>query len=235
LRIAATADVHAGVGAGERLSILTGNAGRDADVLVIGGDLTNHGLPEEIEVLLGALDACSIPVIATLGNHDHESGAADELSRMLTGSGIHVLDRSGVVIGGVGFVGVKGFCGGFDRHEVNSFGEAALKSFVAESVMEAEALKNGLRDLETGRRIAVLHYAPVTATLRGEPPELHAFLGASRLGHALDEGRTTLAVHGHAHHGSFAGRTPGGVPVFNVSLPVLKKEGLEQPYHVLEV
>ena len=236
LKIAATADVHAGgVEDLERLQTLAQNAAREADVLAIGGDLTNHGHLEELEVLLKALDDCPIPVVTTLGNHDHESGNAHELSLLLAESRIHLLDRSSIVIDGVGFSGVKGFCGGFDQTMANSFGEDLFKAWVTEGILEAEALKNELRGLETKRRVAVLHYAPIRATIESEPPEIHAFLGTSRLGSALDEGGATVAFHGHAHKGPFEGKTPGGVPVYNVSVPVLEHERFEHSYRIVEV
>jgi uncharacterized protein len=235
LRIAATADIHVRVGDEERLRTLVRDAARDADVLVIGGDLTDLGHLEQAEVVLEILGACPIPVVATLGNHDHESGNAAELTRLLEESTIHLLDRSSIVIDSVGFSGVKGFCGGFDQTIANSFGENLFKAWVTEGILEAEALKNELRGLETERRVAVLHYAPIRATVEGEPPEIHPFLGTSRLAHALDEGGASVAFHGHAHRGPFKGKTPGGVPVFNVSVPVLEEEGFERPYHVVEV
>jgi Icc-related predicted phosphoesterase len=235
LRIAATADIHACVGDAERLHALVTSAGRDADVLVLGGDLTDLGRLEQAEVLLEAFDDCPIPVVATLGNHDHESGNAKEISRLLVASKVQLLDRSSVVIDGVGFSGVKGFGGGFDRTIVNSFGEEIFKAFVTEGILEAEALKNELRNLGTERRVAVLHYAPVRATVEGESREIYAFLGTSRLGAALDDGGATVAFHGHAHSGSFEGKTPGGVPVFNVSVPVLEQEGFGKPYYVVEL
>jgi Icc-related predicted phosphoesterase len=235
LRIAATADIHAREGEAERLHDLVRNAACDADVLVLGGDLTDLGRLEQAEVLLEALDDCPIPVVATLGNHDYESGNAEEISRLLAASRVHLLDRSSVVIDGVGFSGVKGFGGGFGRTIVNSFGEEIFKAFVTEGILEAEALKNELRNLGTERRVAVLHYAPVRETVEGESPEIYAVLGTSRLGVALDEGGAMVAFHGHAHNGSFRGKTPGGVPVFNVSLPVLEQEGFGTPYYVIEV
>ena len=235
MKIAATADVHARVEEAERLHALVRGAARDADVLVMGGDLTDLGRIEQAEVLLEALDTCPIPIVATLGNHDHESGNAVEISRLFAESRVHLLDRSSVVIDGVGFSGVKGFCGGFDRNMANSFGEDLLKTFVAEGILEAEALKNELWGLKTERRVAVLHYAPIRTTVEGESPEIYAFLGTSRLGRALDEGGATVAFHGHAHNGHFKGKTPGGVPVFNVGLPVLEQEGFGQPYYVIEI
>ena len=235
MKIAATADIHARVEDGERLRGLVRDAAREADVLVIGGDLTDLGRFEQAEVLLEVLDACPIPVVVTLGNHDHESGNAAELSRLLAESPVHFLDRSSVVIDGVGFSGVKGFCGGFDQTAANSFGEDLFKAFVFEGIHEAEALKKELRGLQTERRVAVLHYAPIRATVEGESPEIHPFLGTSHLAHALDEGGASVAFHGHAHNGRFEGKTPGGVPVFNVSIPVLAHEGFKQPYYVIEV
>jgi Icc-related predicted phosphoesterase len=235
LRVAAAADIHAREGDDGRLHALVRDVAQDADVLVLGGDLTDLGRLEQTEVLLEAFDDCSIPVIATLGNHDYESGNAEEISRLLAESRVHLLDRSSVVIDGVGFSGVKGFGGGFDRTLINSFGEGIFKAFVSEGILESEALKNELRGLGTERRVAVLHYAPIRETVEGEPPEIYAFLGTSRLGAALDEGAAAVAFHGHAHNGAFKGETPGGVPVFNVSLPVLEQEGLEKPYYVVEV
>ena len=235
MRIAATADVHARVGDVERLRAIAEGAARDADVLVIGGDLTDLGQPEQAEVLIEALDGCPVPVVATLGNHDHESGGAAGISRLFEKSGVHLLHRASVVIDGVGFSGVKGFCGGFDRTLANAFGEDLFKDWVNEGVADAEALEGELRGLGTERRVAVLHYAPIRATVEGEPPEIHAFLGTSHLAHALDEGGATVAFHGHAHAGSFEGRTPGGVPVFNVSVPVLEQSEFGQPYHIVEV
>ncbi len=235
MRVAAAADIHAREGDAGRLHALVRDVAQDADVLVLGGDLTDLGRLEQAEVLLEAFDDCSIPVIATLGNHDYESGNAEEISRLLAESRVHLLDRSSVVIDGVGFSGVKGFGGGFDGTLINSFGEGIFKAFVSEGILESEALKNELRKLGTERRVAVLHYAPIRETVEGEPPEIYAFLGTSRLGAALDEGGAAVAFHGHAHNGAFKGETPGGVPVFNVSLPVLEQEGLEKPYHVVEV
>jgi Icc-related predicted phosphoesterase len=235
LNIAAVADVHTRVGDTERLRDLVRGAARDADVLVIGGDLTDIGRIEQAEAFLEVLDVCPIPVVATLGNHDHESGNTAEISRLLAKSNVHFLDRSSVVIGDVGFSGVKGSGGGFDRNAASFLGEDLFKAWVNEGVTEAKALKYELQGLETEQRVAVLHYAPIRATVEGEPLELYPFLGTSHLGKALDGGGATIAFHGHAHYGSFKGKTPGGVQVFNVSLPVLEYEGFENPYHVVQV
>lgn len=236
MRVAATADIHARDASDlERLRALAEGAARDADVLVIGGDLTDLGLPEQAEVLIEALEGCPIPIVATLGNHDHESGEADEVSRLISGAGVHLLQRGSVVLDGVGFSGVKGFCGGFDEAMANAFGEDHFKAWVNEGVEDAEALKVELRGLRAARHVAVLHYSPLRATVEGEPPEIHPFLGTSHLARALDEGSATVAFHGHAHNGSFRGMTPRGIPVFNVSIPVLEKSGFARPYYVYTV
>lgn len=199
------------------------------------GDLTDLGRPEQARVLAEALDGCPVPVVAVLGNHDHECGDAAEVSRLMEEAGVHMLDRSGVVLDGVGFAGVKGFCGGFLPHEASAFGEDAFKDWVAGGVREADALERELRGLGAEKSVAVLHYAPIRATVENEPAEIHAFLGTSRLGIALDRGGAAVAFHGHAHAGPFSGKTQGGVPVFNVSLPVLESSGHEKPYHLEEV
>ncbi len=222
------------MGDAKRLHTLLQGASREADVLVIGGDLTDLGQPQQAQVLIEVLDECRVPVVAILGNHDYESGGADALSQLFVEAGVYLLDHSSVVIDGVGFSGVKGFCGGFKGTAANAFGEDLFKAWVDEGILEAKALESELRELETERRVAVLHYSPIRATVEGEPPEIHAFLGTSHLAHALDGGGATLAFHGHAHHGSFRGKTPGGVPVFNVSVPVLEKEGFRRPYYVVE-
>jgi Icc-related predicted phosphoesterase len=224
IKIAATADVHARVGDTKRLHTLVQGASREADVLVIGGDLTDLGQPEQAEILIEVLDTCRVPIVAILGNHDYESGGADALSHLFVEAGVHLLNRSSVVIGGVGFSGVKGFCGGFEGAAADSFGEDLFKAWVDEGILEAKALKSELRGLGTERRVAVLHYSPIRATVEGEPPEIHAFLGTSHLARALDGGGAAVAFHGHAHQGSFRG-----------SEPVLEQEGFRRPYFVIEV
>lgn len=235
MRIAAAADVHARQGDEERIRAMFSGVSEIADVLVLAGDLTDHGRPAETEALLRGLHGVDVPVVTVLGNHDHEAGAVRDLVRMLQSSGIHCLDRTSVTIDGVGFAGVKGFGGGYEARIVKGFGEDALKAFVSESVIEAESLRGALLGLDTPKRVAVMHYSPTLATLQGEPPEIHAFLGTSRLAQAVDEGRAQLAIHGHAHHGAMLGKTPGGVPVHNVAIPVLKAAGHQRPYVILEV
>ncbi len=228
MRIAAIADIHAReTDDAQRVLDTVCRAAQDADVLVLAGDLTDHGRPAETEVLVRALHEVGIPIVAVLGNHDHEAGHASDILRMLASFGVHSLERSSVVIDGVGFAGAKGFGGGFGRAIVRGFGEDALKTFVSESVIEAEGLRAALKSLSTPSKVAVTHYSPIVETVLGEPVEIHTFLGTSRLANALEEGGAILALHGHAHHGSLEGMTTGGVPVYNVSLPVLRAAGLE--------
>ncbi len=234
MKIAAIADLHCRADSAGKIRPLLDGVEREADLLVIAGDLTDTGLPLEIEVLEKELDGLDLPVLTVLGNHDHESDQAEALVEMLRGIDIQVLDGTVCEVDEVGFVGTKGFCGGFDALTIQPFGERALKQFIQSGIDEALRLENALAKLACPRRIAVLHYAPVLATLTGEPPELHAFLGSSYLGSALDRQRVNLIVHGHAHHGSPYGETPAGIPVYNVSRFVQSRV---QPraYCILEV
>jgi Icc-related predicted phosphoesterase len=202
-----------------------------ADVLVLGGDLTNLGLPEEGEALLQALAAVPLPVVAVLGNHDHESGQAERLARLLRAGGIVLLDGDSWELGGVGFAGVKGFAAGFAPHRLSPFGEAAIKQFVDVAVGEAAALDHALAELDTRRRVVVLHYSPIMATLLGEPPEIYPFLGDSLLEEVIDRHGADVVVHGHAHEGTAEGVTDGGVRVLNVSRQVLGR-GRDGPTYV---
>ncbi|HEX2023007.1 MAG TPA: metallophosphoesterase [Candidatus Thermoplasmatota archaeon] len=235
MRVAACADLHARVGDEARIRALFQDVRDRADALVIAGDLTDHGRPEEAEALARALDGVGVPVMAVLGNHDHEAGVPDALLDMLASVGVHCLERGARAFGDVGVAGAKGFGGGFGARSVRSFGEAALKAFVAESHREAQALRTQLDGLPPGRRLAVTHYAPVRETVEGEPAEIHVFLGSSRLTEAIDGGGAVAAVHGHAHHGSPEGRTPRGARVLNVSLPVLRATGAKDAYVVLDL
>jgi len=237
MRVAAAADIHARVDGAETIARMFASVRDEADVLALGGDLTDHGSPTEVEALVNGLRQIGVPVLAVLGNHDHEGGMEKDILRILGSSGIHILDRRRptVVLEGVGFAGVKGFGGGFGARMVRGFGEDSVKAFVSASLVEAEALRQGLLSLDTPRKFALLHYSPVQDTVAGEPCDIWPFLGSGRLEQALDEGGASVAVHGHAHHGSRHGKTARGVPVHNVSLPVLRAAGVERPYVVLDV
>ena len=234
MRAAFVADVHARVEDAERIRGIFHGVASKAEALVLAGDLTDHGRPEEAEALVRGLDDVGLPVVAVLGNHDHEGSAMEDVVNVLEDAGVRCLQGTSMRVGDVGFAGAKGFAGGFGDLVVRGFGEDSLKAFVRASVAEAEALRNALRGLDAPVKVAVTHYAPVAETIAGEPVPIHPFLGTTRLASAIDEGGAVLAVHGHAHHGSLAGKTPGGVPVWNVSLPVLRAAG-RGPFLVLDV
>jgi Icc-related predicted phosphoesterase len=233
LKIAAMGDLHVKEDQNTSFRDLFGEISHAADVLVITGDLTDLGKPREAEILAEDLRACSVPVVAVLGNHDYESAAAEEVSQILRHAGVHLLDGQATEIDGVGFVGVKGFIGGFGRRMLGSFGEPAIKAMVAESVNEAIRLENAMRQVRTERVVVVLHYAPILETVAGEPPEIFPFLGSSRLAETIDRFRVSAVVHGHAHQGAYEGRTPGGARVYNVAAHVEKPTG--RPYALLEI
>ena len=236
IRIAAVADVHCSkTNQGSLLPIFAA-ASAMADVLLICGDLTDYGYPEEARNLVAELAPVAIPIIAVLGNHDYESGNADEVKKILTDARVQLLDGDSVEVLGVGFAGVKGFGGGFGRRTLEPWGEEATKAFVQEAVSEALKLESALARLRTPQRIAVLHYSPIEATVEGEPRELFPFLGSSRLEEPLNRYRVAAAFHGHAHRGAPEGRTSAGVPVYNVALPLLRRTLSEQlPLKIVEV
>lgn len=229
LRIAAVGDVHVTRGSQGQLAPLLAPLAGAADVLLLCGDLTDYGLPEEAQVLARELGNLHIPVLAVLGNHDFESGRADEVRAILREAGITVLDGEACEIRGVGFAGAKGFCGGFGRGTLGAWGERATKCFVQEANEEAQKLESALARLRTPRRVALLHYSPIVATVEGEPPEIYPFLGTSRLEGPLNRHPVDLVFHGHAHRGSLAGRTVGGTPVYNVALPLLRRSYPDGP------
>ena len=234
MRVAFAADVHARVDDADRIRGLFGDVAARADALVLPGDLTDHGRPEEAEALARGLDGVGVPVVAVLGNHDHECGAVEDVCGILEDAGVRCLQGTSTRVGDVAFVGVKGFGGGFEDRIIRGFGEDALKAFVRASVAEAEALRNALHAADAPMKVAVTHYSPIEETVLGEPPEIRPFLGTTRLAAAIDEAGAVLAVHGHAHHGALEGRTRGGVPVWNVAMPVLREAGVA-PYLVLDV
>lgn len=234
MRIAAIGDVHCRVNTTDLVNQLLPDVEEKADVLVIAGDLTDTGLPKEAEVLCKQLKRLTIPVITVLGNHDHESNHPKEIHRILVETGVIVLDGSVHQIGEVGFVGTKGFCGGFGSNVVDPFGEQELKKFIRHGIDEVIRLERALDAVTCRYRIAVLHYAPIRETLHGEPEELFAFLGCSRLADALDRQRVDLVVHGHAHHGFPEGKTKAEIPVFNVSRFVQQQHN-GQSYRLFEL
>ncbi|WP_199440021.1 metallophosphoesterase family protein [Umezawaea beigongshangensis] len=225
-RIAAVGDVHLGEDARGRMRPALERLGDHADVLLLAGDLTRHGTVEEARVVADEFADLPVPVVAVLGNHDHHSDQQDEITALLDDRGIRVLEGDGVVLTldgcRVGIAGVKGFGGGFAGKCGSNFGEREMKAFVGHTVGIAERLREALAALDADMKIALTHYAPVPDTLRGEPPEIHPFLGSYLLGEAIDANHADLAVHGHAHFGTEHGLTPGGVRVRNVAQPIIR-------------
>lgn len=235
IRLAAIGDLHVTEESEHRYRELFAEISEKADVVALCGDLTNFGKTKEAENLAEDLRACTIPAVGVLGNHDYECGQPEEVARILHQAGVTMLDDQAVVVKGVGFAGVKGFLGGFGRGELGAFGETGVKAFVEEALNEARKLENGLRSLRTDRTVAVLHYAPIVDTVQGEPPEIFPFLGSSRLADAVDRfDNVKLVVHGHAHRGTYEGRTRRGIPVYNVAQFVVS-EVLGRPYALFEV
>ncbi|HTK47454.1 MAG TPA: metallophosphoesterase [Gemmatimonadaceae bacterium] len=237
VRIAAVSDVHYGKHSQGALQPLFTQIAERADVLLIPGDLTDYGLAEEARLLARDLTAAvKIPIVAVLGNHDYESDQSQDIADILTDAGVHVLDGDAVEVHGIGFAGVKGFAGGFGRGTLGPWGERAIKQFVQEAVNEALKLESALARLKNATRIALLHYSPIRATVEGEPAEIFPWLGSSRLEEPLTRFQVSAVVHGHAHKGSPEGKTATGIPVYNVSLPVLRAAYPDQPaFRIIEV
>jgi Icc-related predicted phosphoesterase len=237
VRIAAVGDLHCTKASQGTLQPVFSQAAQEADMLVLCGDLTDYGLPEEARVLAKELSAAAkLPIVAVLGNHDFESGQQDEVKQILCDAGVQVLDGEACEIDGVGFAGAKGFAGGFGRRALEPWGEAPIKAFVREAVEEALKLEMALARLRTERRVAVLHYSPIQATVEGEPPEIFCFLGSSRLEEPINRYAATAVFHGHAHHGTAEGRTVGDVPVYNVAMPLLVNGMPDGPrFRVVEI
>jgi Icc-related predicted phosphoesterase len=234
--LAAVADLHCGKQCAAELQPLLAAIAEAADVLALCGDLTDYGLPEEVQALAHELRTLRMPMVGVLGNHDYQSGREQELKQILDEAGVTILDGEPLEIAGIGFAGVKGFCGGFGRRTLEPWGEAAVKQFVQEAVDETLKLESALARLRTPQRVALLHYSPVQATVEGEPPEIFPFLGSSRLEEPLNRYEVSAVFHGHAHHGSPEGKTQRGIPVFNVSVSLLRSAYPDrQPFRLIEL
>jgi Icc-related predicted phosphoesterase len=237
VRIAALGDLHYGRNAVQgSLQPLFNQITEAADILVLAGDLTDYGHPDEAKGLAREItSAVKIPAVAVLGNHDYESGQQDEIRKILADAGVVTLDGDSTEIHGIGFAGVKGFAGGFGRRALGPWGEEIIKQFVHEAVSEALKLESALARLRTDQLIAVLHYSPVQDTVEGEPVEIFPFLGCSRLEEPIGRFPVTAVFHGHAHHGQPEGRTAKNVPVYNVCITLMREISPEQPFKLLEV
>jgi len=229
MRIAALSDIHYSKTSQGSFQSLFSQIADAADVLLLGGDLTDYGLAEEARILAKDLAQVKIPVIAVLGNHDFESGEEREIAKILTDIGVHMLDGDSWEDHGVGFAGIRGFCGGFGRGALGPWGEKIIKDFVHEAVQEALKLESALARLKSEFRIVLMHYAPIRATVEGESPEIFPFLGSSRLEEPLSRFDVTAVFHGHAHKGKPEGTTQTGIPVFNVSHAVLAANYPDRP------
>lgn len=228
IRIAAAGDVHASEAIRDRVEAAFERVESEADVILLAGDLTTTGEPEQAQVLADACRGLSIPVFAVLGNHDYHAGKAAGVADVLADAGVHMLDRSWAAceLAGMqfGVVGTKGFVGGFPGCVLPDFGEPILRDVYAETTREAEAIAQGLREIiHCDLRVVLLHYAPVEATVMGEPAGIHVLLGSDRLATPIAECGADLVLHGHAHAGSFEGRI-GQIPVYNVAVHVTHRD-----------
>lgn len=230
MRVAAVGDIHCKKVSQGVFQPLFAAMAAAADVLVLCGDLTDLGLAEEARVLARELGAAkSTPVVAVLGNHDYESGETDQVKAILSEAGVSILDGDALEVQGVGFAGAKGLGGGFGQRALQPWGEDIMKRLVRETIDEALKLESALAKLRTAQRVVVLHYSPIRETVEGEPSEIFAFLGSSRLEEPLLRYPVNVVFHGHAHHGRPEGRTRSGVPVYNVCLPLLVERASDRP------
>ncbi|MGF6930700.1 Icc-related predicted phosphoesterase [Chitinophaga sp. W2I13] len=237
-RIAAVGDLHIGVNDKGKWTDYFKAISAKADVLLIAGDLTDTGDESEAQVLAGELAACTIPVVAVLGNHDYEKGRHKLIRQIIQEThDVHILDGECTIINGIGFAGVKGFGGGFDGHMLSMFGEDEMKAFVQTGVDEALRLDRALARLDQEhpdiRKIALMHYSPVLETVVGESQEIYPFLGCSRLAEPLTRRKVVAAFHGHAHVGKLEGQI-NGLKVFNVAKPILSEAGYSPAFFLYE-
>jgi len=228
LRVAAAGDIHCSEEERTRLENAFMDAERESDLILLAGDLTIYGEPEQAAVLADVTRGIGVPIYAVLGNHDWHANRHEELVSTLRAGGIHVLERASeiVTLNGVevGIVGTKGFVGGFSGSLIPDFGEPLLRRVYAETSAEVSAIDRGLRKVsECAIRIVLLHYSPTTTTIEGEPETIWAFLGSQRLADPIREHSPDVVLHGHGHRGSFAGAIDD-VPVFNVGVPVMGQD-----------
>ncbi|HSP18333.1 MAG TPA: metallophosphoesterase [Myxococcaceae bacterium] len=234
--MAASGDLHCREDQHGRFRNFIKHVNEVADLLLLCGDLTDRGTPEEARTLAEDLSALRIPCVAVFGNHDYEAGCIKQVSAELGKASVHLLDGDHFVFEKtLGVAGIKGFGGGFGRATLQAFGESPVKAFVQEGVNESLKLEAALGQLDTPKKVVMLHYSPVPETLLGEQPEIMPFLGTSRLAYPIDHYGAAVVFHGHSHHGSREGRTPGGIRVLNVAMPLLAKTTPEQRFALVEV
>lgn len=235
VRLAAIGDIHCTERSASTMNQLFANIYERADVLLLCGDITDRGRPGELQILINELAPSllkGLTIVAVLGNHDCHGGQVTTLVQMMRQVGIKVLygdDNIYVHNAEVGFAGIKGFWGGFSPNTIAAFGEENAKDIMKETAEDTRRLDRGLRSLSTPVKVAIMHYAPIKATLKGEPSELMNLLGSELLAKPLDTEGATICFHGHSHHGTYSGMTKKGVPVYNVAAPVLRRTGLQLP------
>jgi Icc-related predicted phosphoesterase len=235
-RLAAAGDLHCRQEQHGRFRDFVKAVNGEAEGLVLCGDLTDRGLPDEAKALAEMLAGLRVPCAAVLGNHDFEAGQVPEVVRILREANVQVLDGDHALFDRrLGVAGVKGFGCGFDAAMLQAFGEPTIKAFVQESVSETLKLEAALAQLDVPMKVVVLHYAPVPDTCRGENPEINPFLGSSRLAAPAEMFGARAIFHGHAHHGALEGRTPRGVPVYNVAMPVLRRHLDDRKFRVIDI
>ena len=228
VRIAAAGDIHAAERTRPKLEDAFRDIAGRADVVLLAGDLTAHGEPEEAAIVADACRGLDVAVVAVLGNHDYHADRVPEVTSTLEGAGIVVLERSSTVLDAagtkLGIVGTKGFVGGFPGSTLPDFGEPLLREVYAEAGKDVAALEDGLTAVESAPlRIVLLHYSPTMSTLHGEPESIWTFLGTNRLDGPIQKHKPDLVLHGHAHQGTFAGAV-GSVPVYNVAVHVMRRD-----------
>jgi Icc-related predicted phosphoesterase len=235
VRVAAVGDLHCRKTSAGQFAPILAQVNAAADVLLLCGDLADHGLEDEARVLAKELAVVRIPMIGVLGNHDYQNNADAVVTRILVDAGVQLLDGDAVEVHGIGFAGAKGFVGGFGRGTLGPWGESAIKALVQEALDESLKLESALSRLRTDRRVAVLHYAPIRETCVGEPMEIYPYLGCGRLEEPLHRFPVDAVFHGHAHHGAPEGKTANGTPVYNVALPLMRRLRADAPVRVVEI
>lgn len=236
LRIAAIGDIHIRADSKFIGNETYESLNQNADILLLCGDLTNMGTPDEAKTLAALLRKFFIPVAGVFGNHDYSSDKDSEIRAILKEEGHFIfLDETPHELESIGFVGVKGFGGGFDNHMLSAFGEPVLKQYVHEVVNESLQLESLLSQLTTEKKVVVMHYSPIKETCVGEPVEIYSFLGSSHLVEPINNLEADIVFHGHAHYGTHEGKTLKNIPVFNVSLEVLKKENPANLFKIFEI
>lgn len=236
IKIAAVGDIHVKEHFRDVYREIFTEISEKADVLVLCGDLTDLGLAEEAQLLSLDLRSCRIPVVAVLGNHDYQSDQWDEVKRILEeNENVSVLQEEPVEHFGIGFAGVKGFIGGFGQHALGAFGEPLLKQIVQERDNQAYALENQLKQLTMEKKVILMHYTPIRETVSDEPADIMPFLGSTRYAQVIDQYGATVVFHGHANAGPHEGKTLGGIPVYNVALPLLEAMNPPMKYKIFEI